>query len=1652
MTEASVVHTANVKELDIGDIFASNFLFLENIAHTSLPLKLIYLQTLIYSLQIIFQWAGSTRNITEIHENEIINVFDNLNFIEKVLSYIFGALYITDPVTAGGRIGTINLSIFGWILSGIALIPSLLSCAIFLLFKLYSFQSKMAYFSINIMISIIYPILILPLSYHITITINEIIQGSNFSPIGQAFNHSRKVSTIFLLACEILSYIISILETMMGRLIMGNTPFSFYFLFQNYNFGLIQSILYIPSIFTYFKFIFSFYPNYTMYIIYVLEIIYYAIYLNIFLYSPPASNFKYSAVSSICCTNILMLISYIVMRCLKRKDEYVHLAFVILFFVLCIVFYIIYQLQVKKAVKILAYDSKLNVVNLPLQDRIRKQNIGNMYEIIERFDKIFALKNDSKNPSSENGRQNFPCNEFSDGNLGNIFLSKSMMSFNSSITSFTNESIYGNILMNPHKAFWFLLVGIQNACDLVVDGTFQKYIYNMENFDIDLARLIALCSAGFIEERKFMIQMIHYIIANSQNPSFADKFLIFQMRRLIASRQTSITDNVDVGLNLAIFDSRQIELGMMRFWLQPKLSVAHLYHVSKMVQKGKRMWRNISSTTPNMIKVLEEELRFTIECECDFQNSIYKKRRIDFLDNGLLMSKDQGFYAMANMFPIYVKKHILRYDGLFTISTSTNEKGVIYFMSKARIGSESTSNDIFSSDLDNSENIEIAKKLFHNPKTRLAIFSATNGMNPKMASYMIIYNIIWTLIMVIVFWFLAAFLYPYFNNNIDDNTLLDSLRLSRSANSIGNMALLLRYFLKDDAIKFWETANKYDQRYWTEGFFKLDPEHFDESITNYSHQSLQYFSDCTYYLRLVKENSKYLNLSVVDNNFRNPIATSTVCLHGSPISKIPITFKASMVLDISNTIACLYEEDDYLTNNDYFCSIYSGYEVLCNLFFNIRVSIYEATIAKNRKIESYYPIFMIFLPLFYWVVSASMTLFLGIKLYKEVQKLATLLITSFSENDKKEGAKKISLISSNSEIEIASYALDVSSGKIFFIQIFSVICIYILVAALIILIFNQAMTMQRNSVNVSYWDMYNTVRIPYIVEIFQTTIFAFLLNFRDSNISSTQNEVNIALDYIKRIRDSTNNFLTTSVTSDSVVNVDDELSYFILADTCENKTDELDFISLNYCSSINHLVTVFNTMYYDIVIHIQDNVTDDSDIQQLVELFFGSSIGLIPRINNISSLISRVNDDFLYNYQTNLLVMLVIAFASIIAIFLILQSYVNTMVQSYKGGLTLLRRINPTSLSQNDELLKFLMLKDDYNATGNAHTVTKRIVYNSNDMIICVSFDGLIIEFVNPAVVSELGLSSDQLLGQFFSVIFDEKSREQVIPTMNMIVNNETQSMIDVPVICIAGDTTCINFSLSVFRANTTSGNNIGSKHLFAILRNMDEIVFHQKAAEEAKKKSETLLYHILPPSIVRKLNQGEKNVSMLVQTASIMFIDIVKFSEFSIALSPQQILGSLSSICDAYDRRIASYPKLNKIKLIGDIYMCAGGLFDDEPEPEKRACEIINFGIEALLTINDQNMKMNTNLSVRIGVNTGGPIIAGVLGTDKLQFDIIGDPINVASRLQSTSRPNQIHISEYTFSLITGHGFTIQERNMTFLKGKGNQKTYQVIFNENEE
>ncbi|NMM47906.1 adenylate/guanylate cyclase domain-containing protein [Marinigracilibium pacificum] len=209
---------------------------------------------------------------------------------------------------------------------------------------------------------------------------------------------------------------------------------------------------------------------------------------------------------------------------------------------------------------------------------------------------------------------------------------------------------------------------------------------------------------------------------------------------------------------------------------------------------------------------------------------------------------------------------------------------------------------------------------------------------------------------------------------------------------------------------------------------------------------------------------------------------------------------------------------------------------------------------------------------------------------------------------------------------------------------------------------------------------------------------------------------------------------------------------------------------------------------------------------------------------------------------------------------------------------------------------------------------------------------------------------------------------------------------------------------------------------------------------EREKARSDNLLLNILPEEIAQELKENGKVKARKFEEVSVMFADFIGFTRHSNNLSPEVLVTSVDFFFSKFDA-IIEKNGLEKVKTIGDAYMCAAGL----PFPEKdHAQKIICAAVEILEFV--ENVKKETPegivpFDIRIGINSG-PVVAGVVGTKKFVYDIWGDTVNIASRMESNSESGKINISETTFDLIK-EKYECISRGEIDVKNKGLMKMY---------
>ena len=212
------------------------------------------------------------------------------------------------------------------------------------------------------------------------------------------------------------------------------------------------------------------------------------------------------------------------------------------------------------------------------------------------------------------------------------------------------------------------------------------------------------------------------------------------------------------------------------------------------------------------------------------------------------------------------------------------------------------------------------------------------------------------------------------------------------------------------------------------------------------------------------------------------------------------------------------------------------------------------------------------------------------------------------------------------------------------------------------------------------------------------------------------------------------------------------------------------------------------------------------------------------------------------------------------------------------------------------------------------------------------------------------------------------------------------------------------------------------------------------RALEAEQRESERLLLNILPREVATRLKSSRGVIADSFPQATVLFADLVDFTRFTQTVSPGDLLHFLNSIFSRFDA-LADHYGLEKIKTIGDAYMVVGGV----PTPRAdHAHAILNMATAMMNAMADVAAETGRRLDLRIGVNSG-PVIAGVIGIRKFIYDLWGDSVNTASRMESSGLPGAIHVSAATRGLV-GDAFSFQPRGIVHVKGKGDMETYFLI------
>ena len=203
--------------------------------------------------------------------------------------------------------------------------------------------------------------------------------------------------------------------------------------------------------------------------------------------------------------------------------------------------------------------------------------------------------------------------------------------------------------------------------------------------------------------------------------------------------------------------------------------------------------------------------------------------------------------------------------------------------------------------------------------------------------------------------------------------------------------------------------------------------------------------------------------------------------------------------------------------------------------------------------------------------------------------------------------------------------------------------------------------------------------------------------------------------------------------------------------------------------------------------------------------------------------------------------------------------------------------------------------------------------------------------------------------------------------------------------------------------------------------------------------RAEALLLNVLPDEVATRLKSGQATIADSYTEVTVLFADIVGFTALSAHIPPERLVTMLNQVFSAFDGLAEKYG-LEKIKTIGDAYMVVSGLNGPYPNRPEAAA---SMALEMMEALGKLSRTIGSDLQVRIGMDTG-PVVAGVIGTKKFIYDLWGDTVNTASRMESQGIPGRIQVTQRFYECLQGQRkFQFEKRGVINVKGKGDMTVY---------
>ncbi len=353
--------------------------------------------------------------------------------------------------------------------------------------------------------------------------------------------------------------------------------------------------------------------------------------------------------------------------------------------------------------------------------------------------------------------------------------------------------------------------------------------------------------------------------------------------------------------------------------------------------------------------------------------------------------------------------------------------------------------------------------------------------------------------------------------------------------------------------------------------------------------------------------------------------------------------------------------------------------------------------------------------------------------------------------------------------------------------------------------------------------------------------------------------------------------------------------------------------------------------------------------------------------------------------------------------------------------------------SIGSQIAQFIKRKQAEIALVESEQRYRDLFENANDLIQAVNAYGRFL-YVNRAWRETFGYSEAEIAALNVFDIIHPEFRQYCWQKFYSVLSGEKQEQIKAGFITKNRETIFLEGNIN---GKFIEGHPVATHGIF---RNVTQRLAAEKALRHQQEQTERLLLNILPAAISNRLKEQPASITEDFADVTVLFADIVGFSQIAASMSAIQLVNLLNPIFSAFDR-LTEQHSLEKIKTIGDAYMVVGGLPTQRSDHAQAIAQMALHMQAAIALFNTEN---NQNFSIRIGIHSGS-VVAGVIGLKKFTYDLWGDTVNIASRMESQGVPGKIQVTENTYKSLCNE-FLFEKRGEIEVKGKGKMTTYWLI------